>query len=170
VRASISSILRIISQRYPEENMFHHLTAIRSAVIGLIVIASLVSLNSPSHSQDPAGDIRIDIVSGGFIIGVSGGSGSLFYQGREYPLGIGGLSIGATIGAAKTELIGRVYNLRNVSDIAGTYTAREAGLAIAGGKKYMRLRNSKGVVLRLRGRQIGLQATVDLSGMEIWLK
>jgi hypothetical protein len=124
----------------------------------------------PTSAQAPVGDVRIEIVSGGFIVGVAGGSGSLFYQGREYPLGIGGLSIGATIGAAKTELIGHVYNLRNVSDIAGTYTAREVGLAIAGGKKYARLVNSKGVVLRLRGRQIGLEATVDLSGMEIWLK
>jgi hypothetical protein len=149
--------------------MIHYFSAVRLAVIGFAAFGFMY-LNSPSYSQGSTADIRIEILSGGFIIGASGGNGSLFYQGREYPLGIGGLSIGATIGLAKTELVGRVYNLRKVSDIAGTYTAREAGLAIAGGKKYARLRNTKGVVLRLRGRQIGLEATVDLSGMELWLK
>ena len=149
--------------------MSRFFVAIRFVAISLI---TLVVLASPSYSQGrvPSGTIRIDVVSGGFIIGGSGGSGTLTYQGRQYPLGIGGLSIGLTIGAAKTELIGRVYNLRNVSDIAGTYTAGEAGLTVAGGRKIARLRNSKGVFLRLRGRQIGLEATLDLSGMEIWLK
>jgi len=153
--------------------MLRHFSAIRVAMISLIAFVSLVSPSysqAPSGPQTPSATIRIDIVSGGFIIGASGGSGTLTYQGKQYPLGIGGLSLGLTIGAAKTELVGRVYNLANVSDIAGTYTAGEAGLAIAGGKKIARLRNSKGVVLRLRGRQIGLEATLDLSGMEIWLK
>ena len=147
--------------------MSRHFTVVRLFIVTLIALVSLVS---PSYSQGPSGTIRIEIVSGGFIIGVAGGNGTLTYQGKQYPLGIGGLSLGLTIGAAKTELVGRVYNLRNVTDIAGTYTAAEAGLAVAGGKKYARLRNSKGVVLRLRGRQIGLEATLDLSGMEIWLK
>jgi hypothetical protein len=149
--------------------MSRFIVAIRSVAIGLIALGLLIS---PSYSQapSPSGTIRIEIVSGGFIIGGSSGSGTLTYQGKQYPLGIGGLSIGLTIGLAKTELIGRVYNLRNISDIAGTYTAGEAGLAIAGGRKIARLRNSKGVFLRLRGRQIGLEATLDLSGMEVWLK
>lgn len=146
---------------------FH--TIARVLAVGLIAFVSLIN---PSYSQPrtPSGTIQIDVVSGGFIIGGSGGSGTLFYQGKQYPLGIGGISVGLTIGMAKTELIGRVYNLRTVSDIAGTYTAGEAGLTIAGGRKIARLRNSKGVFLRLRGRQIGLEATIDLSGMEIWLK
>jgi len=147
--------------------MLRHFSAIRFVIISLIALVSLVS---PSYSQTPSDTIRLEIVSGGFIIGAAGGSGTLTYQGKQYPLGVGGLSLGLTIGVAKTELIGRVYNLANISDIAGTYTAVEAGLAIAGGKKIARLRNSKGVVLRLRGRQIGLEATLDLSGMEIWLK
>jgi hypothetical protein len=147
--------------------MLRYFFAARLVMISLIASVSLVS---PSYSQTPSDTIRLEIVSGGFIIGAAGGSGTLTYQGKQYPLGVGGLSLGLTIGVAKTELIGRVYNLANVSDIAGTYTAAEAGLAIAGGKKIARLRNSKGVVLRLRGRQIGLEATLDLSGMEIWLK
>jgi hypothetical protein len=149
--------------------MSHLPIVIRSLVICLVM---LVGVTSPSYSQPrtPSGTIRIEILSGGFILGGSGGTGTLTYQGKQYPLGIGGLSLGLTIGAAKTELIGNVYNLTNVSDIAGTYSAREAGLAVASGKKAARLRNSKGVVLRVRGRQIGLEATLDLSGIEIWLK
>jgi hypothetical protein len=144
-------------------------TIVRVLAVGLIAFVSLIQ---PSYSQPrtPSGTIQINVVSGGFIIGGSGGSGTLVYQGKQYPLSIGGLSVGLTIGLAKTELVGRVYNLRNVSDIAGTYTAGEAGFTVAGGRKIARLRNSKGVFLRLRGRQIGLEATIDLSGMEIWLR
>ena len=147
--------------------MLRAIPAVRLLVISLFALVSLVS---PAYSQEPSATIRIEIVSGGFIVGAAGGSGILTYQGKQYRLGVGGLSLGLTIGAAKTELVGQVYHLTNVSDIAGTYTAGEAGLAIAGGKKVARLRNSRGVVLQLRGRQIGLEATLDLSGMEIWLK
>jgi len=148
--------------------MFRIFAAGRILAIGVV---ALVAFATPSFSQQaPSGTIRIEVASGGFILGLSSGSGTVTFQGREYAIGIGGLSLGATIGFAKTELIGRVYNLSNIADISGTYTAGQAGLALAGGKKRARLRNAKGVVLRLHGRQIGFEATVDLSGMEIWLK
>jgi hypothetical protein len=140
--------------------------------VGLVTISlmALVSFVSPSYSQTPSGTIRIVIVSGGFIVGAAGGSGTLTYQGKKYPLRIAGLSLGATIGASKTELIGNVYNLSNASDIAGTYTAASAGLALAGGGQAAKLKNSNGVVLQVKGRKIGLEAKLDLSGMDISLK
>ena len=60
--------------------------------------------------------------------------------------------------------------MRSASDIAGVYTAAAAGVAVAGGRKVARLRNSKGVLLTLRGRQVGLEFALDLSGMEISLR
>jgi hypothetical protein len=45
----------------------------------------------------------------------------------------------------------------------------EASVAVAGGGKVARLRNSRGVVLEVRGRQIGAMFSIDLSGMEIRL-
>ena len=141
--------------------------AVRFAVAAVVAVAAIATA-SPSQAQSAS--IRIEIVKAGFIVGVAGGSGTLVYQGQRYPLRIGGVSLGATIGASKAELIGQVYNLRRPEDIQGTYTAVEAGYAVAGGRKVARLRNSRGVLLQLRGRQIGLEFSVDLSGMEVALR
>jgi hypothetical protein len=137
-----------------------------------ILIVALVPFSTRSFAQTDQSppQIYITFVSAGFIVGASGGSGTLVYQGKKYPLSIGGVSLGATFGASKAELSGTVRNLNNVSDIAGTYGAAEAGYAVVSGKKTARLKNPKGVVLVLRGRQVGLEVQLDLSGMQISLK
>ena len=88
------------------------------------------------------------------------------YHGRHYPFTVSGIGVGM-IGASSANLTGRAYNLRGPSDIAGTYTAMGAGVALAGGVKAVRLQNSNGVVLELRGRQVGVEASASLSGMSI---
>ena len=125
---------------------------------------------TPVLAQSKAATVRLQIYKAGFVVGVSGGRGSLTTGGKTYPLSIGGVSLGATIGASKADLVGRAYNLRNVADIEGTYTAGEAGVALAGGGKVARLQNSRGVVLELRGKQMGMMFSVDLSGMEVRLR
>jgi hypothetical protein len=100
---------------------------------------------------------------------VSGGKGTLHYQGRSHPVTIGGVSVGATAGVSKAELVGEVENLHSLADIEGTYSAPQAGLALGGGRKVTRLENSKGVVLHVRGRQMGIELSLDLNGMQISL-
>jgi hypothetical protein len=90
------------------------------------------------------------------------------FQGRRYPLRVGGLSCGATIGASEADLVGRAYNLRRPSDIAGTSTA--VGAAAGGGASTIRLQNARGVVLDLQGRTIGLELNANVSGVEISLR
>ena len=143
------------------------MTRLFAAVIALF---GIVALAAPTPSQAQSGTVRIEIVKAGFIVGVQGGSGTLTYKGKRYPLSIGGVSLGATVGASKAVLVGTARNLRNVSDIAGTYAAAEAGLAVVTGRKEARLRNDKGVVLVLRGQQVGLELALDLSGMQIALR
>ena len=126
---------------------------------------------APRRPRDGGGaSIQIEIVSGGFILGAAGGSGTLSYGGKVYRLGVGGISVGATIGASVTRLGGRVYNLRRVTDIEGTYGATGVGYSIVAGRRVARLRNSRGVVLELYGRQVGLELSADLSGMTISLR
>jgi hypothetical protein len=67
-------------------------------------------------------------------------------------------------------LRGRVSNIERPSDIADVYGAAGAGLAIGGGARAIVLTNQKGAVLELSGRQVGLMANVDLSGLAITLK
>jgi hypothetical protein len=73
-------------------------------------------------------------------------------------------------GASKTVLHGRVSHISRPSDVAGVYGAAGAGLAVGGGARAIVLRNEKGAVLELSGRQVGLLANADLSGLAISLK
>lgn len=136
-----------------------------------IALLAFISSSMPLQAQTPpSGQIQIEFVSGGFIVGASGGSGTLIYQGKRYPLNIGGVKLGAVIGVSKAELVGEVFNLSSPSDINGTYGAAEAGYAVVGGRKTAKLKNTKGVILVLRGRQVGLELSLDLSGMQVSLK
>jgi hypothetical protein len=122
-----------------------------------------------SPAEAATGEVALHIASAGFIFGVTGGSGALVFEGRRYPLTIGGISAGALIGASATDLVGTAYHLQQAGDIAGVYSAVGAGLAVAGGRQVARLTNARGVVLRLHGRQIGFSFSIDLSGMSISL-
>ena len=135
----------------------------------LIVAAGTVMFANLA-SAAPAATIEFTLYKAGFIVGGSGGTGTLKFKGKQYPVSIGGISLGATIGASKAELIGEVYNLKNPSDIEGTYSAAQAGVAVAGGAKVFDLKNSKGVELKVRGKQVGLELALDLNGMQVSLK
>ncbi len=125
----------------------------------------------PARAQPaPDATVEITVFRAGFIVGGSGGNGILHFQGKGYNLSVGGVSLGATIGVARVEYIGEVHNLKNVQDIEGTYTAVTASAAAAGGAAITDLQNSRGVKLRLQGRQIGLMVSVDLSGMQLSLR
>ena len=137
----------------------------------LIVSGAALATGAFLSPADAAtGSIAIHIVSAGFIFGASAGSGVLTFRGRQHPLSIGGISAGATIGASGADLVGTAYHLHSPGDIEGVYSAIGAGLAVAGGRSAAQLSNARGVVLRLRGRQIGFMFSLDLSGMLISLK
>ncbi len=69
-----------------------------------------------------------------------------------------------------TVLHGRVSNIERASDVAGVYGAAGAGIAVGSGARAMVLTNQKGAVLELTGKQTGLMANADLSGLAITLK
>jgi hypothetical protein len=140
-----------------------------SAAATLIVAAGTL-LFANLAAAAPDGTIDLTLYKAGFIVGGSGGSGTLKFKGKQYPVDIGGVSLGATIGVSKAELIGEVYNMKQPSDIEGTYSAAQAGVAVAGGAKVAELKNSKGVVLKVKGKQVGLELALDLSGMQVSLK
>jgi hypothetical protein len=122
-----------------------------------------------SRADAATGSVSLRIGSAGFIVGVTGGSGTLRFEGRDYPLTVGGISAGALIGASATDLVGTASHMRQPSDIAGVYSAVGAGLSIAGGRSVARLTNANGVVLHLHGRQVGFSFSINLSGMTISL-
>jgi len=142
------------------------LFAFRFAFIALLALFG-ASIATPSHAQ---GTIHIKILKGGWIVGASAGSGTLSLGGRSYPISIGGLSAGLVFGGSATDFRGTVSNIRSPSDINGVYAAIGAGAVAAGGVRVIQLQNSRGVVLRLQGVQVGLMVNLDLSGMTIALR
>ena len=140
------------------------LTAIRIALIALLAFSS-----TPSPGYADSGYVRLTIYKAGWIIGGSGGSGTLKFRGRTYALSTGGLDYGLVFGGSKTVLRGRVSNISRPSDVAGVYIAGGAGLAVGAGARAIVLTNQKGAVLELSGRQVGLLVNVDLSGLAITL-
>jgi hypothetical protein len=140
-------------------------SAFRTALIALFAV---VGLSPASHAD--SGTVTLTIYKAGWIIGGSGGSGVLNFQGRRYGLSTGGLDYGLVFGGSKTVLHGRVSNIYRPSDVAGVYGAAGAGLAVGTGARGIVLTNQKGAVLQLTGRQVGLLANVDLSGLAITLK
>ena len=141
----------------------------RLALFFALAAMTAITVAMPSRAQAPSATIGLEFFKAGFILGVSGGSGALYFQGNSYPLSVGGVSLGATIGASSADLVGEVYNLHSVYDIEGIYSATESGYAVAGGEGAALLQNSRGVELHLRGKKIGLEFSIDLSGMAIEL-
>ena len=136
----------------------------RAGLIALIAIAG-ASFSSAVYAD--GGTIRISVLKAGWFIGGSGGSGTLFFHGRSYPISIGGLSAGLVFGASETYFHGTVNNIRSPYDVAGVYVAAGAGGAVGAGAQFITLSNERGAVLTLTGRQVGLQINVDLSGLSI---
>ena len=136
----------------------------------LISAAALAGSGLSTSAEAATGSVRLKIVSGGFIVGVGGGSGVLIFRGVRYPLSVGGVSLGATIGVSGTELVGEAFHLHDPRDIEGSYSAASAGLAVAGGAGVVQLSNSRGVLLRLSGRQVGFKLSLAVSGLTISLK
>ena len=142
-------------------------SAIRATVLALAALTG-VTLSSAVRADE--GFVQLTIYKAGWIIGGSGGGGSLTFRGRSYPLSAGGLDYGLVFGGSKTVLRGRVSNIYRPSDVAGVYGAAGAGLAIGGGARAIVLTNQKGAVLELSGTEVGLLANADLSGLAITLR
>ena len=139
----------------------------RTAFVALIALTGAI-LSSAAYAD--TGSVRLSVVKAGWFLGASGGSGTLVFKGKQYPLSIGGVSGGLVFGASQTDLSGRVSNIRRPSDVAGVYGAVGAGAAVGGGGRAITLRNEKGALLQLQGRQAGLMVNVDVSGMAISLQ
>ena len=89
------------------------LFAFRFAFIALLALFG-ASIATPSHAQ---GNIQFSIAKGGWIIGASAGQGTLTFDGRSYPVAIGGLSAGLVFGGSVTDFRGTVTGIRTASDI-----------------------------------------------------
>jgi hypothetical protein len=140
-----------------------------SKLLAAVAVALAMLTGASTQSRAASGTVRLHITKVAFLVGVGGGSGTLTYHHRVYKLVVGGVGIGS-LGIASADLVGTAYHLQSPSDIAGTYGAAGAGGTFVGGGQVATLQNEKGVVLKLRGMQIGFQASLGVAGMTISLR
>ena len=139
----------------------------RAALVAALAFAG-VALSSTAFAD--SGSISFKVIKAGFVVGGSGGSGTLTFQGRSYPIGIGGISYGFTFGASETRFHGTVSNIRRASDVAGVYAAGNVGAAIGRGAQAIVLTNQNGAVLTLTGKSVGAIVSADLNGLALTVK
>ena len=93
----------------------------------LVSVALLIFGATSTPSRADTGIVSAVVTKGGFIVGFGAGRGTLILHGHSYPLVIGGMSFGATIGLSTAHLRGHAYHMRTSEDIEGTYSAIGAG-------------------------------------------
>lgn len=143
----------------------------RKSVVLAALLASAIGAAgfvTPSHAD--TGQVAVVFTKGGFIVGVGGGEGVLLLHGKKYPFTVSGMSVGFTIGASTTKLVGRALNLRGPASIEGSYVAGGAGGAVAAGAGAVQLQNGNGVILQLSGPKVGAEVSAAVGGVTIRLK
>jgi hypothetical protein len=141
---------------------------INVALAAMLGMLSVTGLSTPLHAE--TGSVAVVFTKGGLILGVGGGEGVLTLRGKHYPFTVSGMSIGFTVGASTTKLVGRALNLRGPGSIEGNYSAIGAGGALAGGAGGVQLQNTNGVILQLSGPKVGVELSAAVAGVTIRLK
>jgi hypothetical protein len=147
-----------------EDTTMRFFSGFRAALIALI---ALTGVAATSAAYADSGSISFRVLKAGFVIGGSGGSGTLTFHGQSYRISIGGISYGFTFGASETRFHGTVSNIRRPSDVAGVYGAASAGAAVGRGAQAIVLTNQNGAVLTLGGSSVGAIVSADLNGLAI---
>jgi hypothetical protein len=143
----------------------------KRTLIGLAMIGAMLLIAPVGRAAEEKPDATVKMSGKALSAGVgySWGSGTLTYQGKEYPFSISGLSAG-NIGAGSAELSGQVFNLKNLEDFNGNYTSVGAGATVAGGGGGMAMKNQNGVTMNVAGTTRGLTFKLGVDGMKVQLK
>ena len=80
-----------------------------AASVALVALLGVAGASTPSLAE--TGQVAVIFTKGGLIVGVGGGEGVLVLRGHKYPFTVSGMSVGFTIGASTTKLVGRAVNL-----------------------------------------------------------
>ncbi len=135
------------------------------AVVGLLALSTVTT-----GVRAETGQVAVVFTKGGLIVGVGGGEGVMVLRGKRYPFTVSGMSVGFTIGASTTKLVGRALNLNGPASIEGSYSAIGAGGAVAAGAGGVQLQNANGVILQLSAPKVGAELSAAVGGVTIRLR
>jgi hypothetical protein len=144
----------------------------RLAMFTVITMTLVLCLSGFAVAQDKkVPDATLTMSEGQFAFGIgfNWGKGVLTYQGKEYAFKVKGLSV-VDIGITKATSAGKVYNLKNLADFNGNYTAASAEGTVAGGAGAQTMKNQNGVVIDLVSTTAGVNLKLALEGVSITLE
>ena len=141
----------------------------RGALIG--AAAALVAVSPGSvQARVKTGTVEMEQIQIAFIGSGNLGSGALHFQGKSYPITVGGLGVGG-FGVSKLQALGDVYDLQNLRQFPGAYAQARMGVAVADRSTgQLWLQNAHGVVLSLKTRREGLALSLGADGVVIDFK
>lgn len=145
---------------------------VKKIAVLVLVIVSMTGFTQAAKHSGPDATLRLS--TGGFAlgIGVSWGSGTLTYKGKNYPVKVKGLSVGR-VGATSSSAYGEVFNLKHLQDFNGHYSfgaAGTRGVTIAKGKAGTLMSNQAGVIVRLSTTQKGVNVNATGGGVDMQIQ
>jgi hypothetical protein len=119
-----------------------------------IAVAAVGQSEKP-ESKQPNGTIQAATRSAGLGVGVTGGEGTLTFEGKDHRFSIEGLTFG-DIGVGEATVKGNIYNLTKLEDFAGKYAPTKPSFQLGGAGpswsssyRGLILANDKGVVAQI---------------------
>jgi len=140
----------------------------QNLITSILLAVCVLFAGTVIADEKPSGTIEISSKTIAIGIGVNWGHGTLKFKGKEYKFKTNGLSV-VDLGIASVSAAGEVFNLKSVSDFAGTYTGGEAAAALAGGAGTATLKNQNGVKLKMKSKKQGVQLKLAPEGIKIEL-
>jgi hypothetical protein len=145
-----------------------------AVVVTILVAMTGFTQAATHHHHGSKPDATLRLSTGGFALGIglSWGSGTLTYRGKEYPVKVKGLSVGR-VGATSSSAYGEVFNLKNLQDFNGHYDVGGAGtrgVTLGAGKTGTIMSNQAGVIVRVTSTQQGVAVNATGGGVDMQLK
>jgi len=146
---------------------------VKKIVILLLALGVMTgSTQAATHESKPDATLRFSGGSFALGIGFRWGSGTLTYQGKNYPVKVNGFSVGK-VGVTNSSAYGEVFNLKHLQDFNGHYNVGGAGtrgVTLGKGKAGTLMSNQAGVIVRLAATQQGLDVNVTGGGVDMQIQ
>jgi hypothetical protein len=146
---------------------------VKKIVILLLALGVMTGFTqAATHESKPDATLRLSGGSFALGIGFRWGSGTLTYQGKNYPVKVNGLSVGK-VGVTGSSAYGEVFNLKHLQDFNGHYNvggAGSRGVTVGAGKAGTIMTNQAGVIIRVSATQQGLDVNATGGGVDMQIQ
>lgn len=139
----------------------------------LILVSALfvLAFSTTGIAAEETADCTIELHTGSVAVGIGfqWGGGTLTCGEEKHAFKVKGLSV-VDVGISKATASGKVYNLNQLEDFNGNYTALKASATVAGGGGVAVLKNQNGVKIELTATTQGVAFSLAPAGVNLTLE